>query len=84
MARALAACSCSRSSRPRLLDEEHTYGQSKAEYFASGVEGVLICVAALGIGGQIGHACLTLSRLNRQVLGASPDDRCLDVKRRAA
>jgi cation diffusion facilitator family transporter len=30
-------------------DDEHTYGHSKAEYFASGFEGGLILVAALGI-----------------------------------
>jgi cation diffusion facilitator family transporter len=32
-------------------DENHAYGHSKAEYFASGFEGVLILVAALCIGG---------------------------------
>ena len=31
-------------------DEEHEYGHSKAEYFASGVEGGLILIAALAIG----------------------------------
>lgn len=31
-------------------DEEHAYGHTKAEYFASGVEGTLIFVAALSIG----------------------------------
>ena len=30
-------------------DEEHAYGHSKAEYFSSGFEGVLIFAAALGI-----------------------------------
>lgn len=30
-------------------DEEHTYGHSKAEYFASGAEAVLILLAAAGI-----------------------------------
>ncbi len=30
-------------------DDEHTYGHSKAEYFASGFEGGLILVAAVGI-----------------------------------
>jgi cation diffusion facilitator family transporter len=33
----------------RPPDEEHAYGHSKAEYFASGVEGGLILVAAAGI-----------------------------------
>lgn len=31
-------------------DEEHAYGHTKAEYFASGVEGTLIFVASLTIG----------------------------------
>ena len=34
----------------RPADEEHPYGHSKAEYFASGVEGVLILLAAVSIG----------------------------------
>jgi cation diffusion facilitator family transporter len=33
----------------RPPDEEHAYGHDKAEYFASGVEGALILVAALAI-----------------------------------
>lgn len=33
----------------RPADEDHAYGHSKAEYFSSGVEGMLILVAALGI-----------------------------------
>jgi cation diffusion facilitator family transporter len=33
----------------RPPDESHLYGHSKAEYFASSVEGMLILVAALGI-----------------------------------
>lgn len=31
-------------------DDEHPYGHHKAEYFSSGFEGILIIVAALGIG----------------------------------
>jgi cation diffusion facilitator family transporter len=31
-------------------DEEHTFGHSKAEYFSSGAEGMLILVAAISIG----------------------------------
>jgi cation diffusion facilitator family transporter len=34
----------------RPPDEQHEYGYSKAEYFSSGFEGVLIFVAALAIG----------------------------------
>jgi cation diffusion facilitator family transporter len=33
----------------RPADEEHPYGHSKAEYFASGAEGTLILVAAISI-----------------------------------
>lgn len=33
----------------RPPDEEHAYGHSKAEYFASGVEGTLILIAAISI-----------------------------------
>ena len=35
------------ASRP--ADEDHTYGHSKAEYFSSGAEGVLILIAAVSI-----------------------------------
>lgn len=31
-------------------DEEHAFGHDKAEYFASGIEGTLILIAAIGIG----------------------------------
>ncbi len=34
----------------RPADDEHSYGHNKAEYFSSGVEGVLILIAALSIG----------------------------------
>ena len=34
----------------RPPDEEHAYGHSKAEYFASGIEGALIVLAAVSIG----------------------------------
>ncbi len=33
----------------RPADDSHAYGHGKAEYFSSGAEGVLICVAAAGI-----------------------------------
>lgn len=33
----------------RPADEEHAYGHTKAEYFSSGFEGLLIAVAAVGI-----------------------------------
>jgi cation diffusion facilitator family transporter len=34
----------------RPADDEHAFGHTKAEYFASTVEGVLILIAAIGIG----------------------------------
>lgn len=34
----------------RPADEDHAYGHGKAEYFASGVEGTLIVIAAVSIG----------------------------------
>jgi cation diffusion facilitator family transporter len=34
----------------RPADLSHTYGHEKIEYFSSGLEGILICVAALAIG----------------------------------
>lgn len=34
----------------RPPDDDHAYGHNKAEYFSSGVEGMLIVAAALGIG----------------------------------
>ncbi len=30
-------------------DEEHAYGHAKAEYFSAGIEGALICIAAISI-----------------------------------
>lgn len=34
----------------RPADDDHTYGHGKAEYFSSGVEGMLILIAAISIG----------------------------------
>ncbi len=34
----------------RPADKDHTYGHHKAEYFSSGIEGILILIAAVGIG----------------------------------
>ena len=44
----IALASLSVAARPE--DEDHAYGHTKAEYFAGGVEGALIIVAAAGIG----------------------------------
>src|SRR5207248_4877483 len=48
VAAVLALLMLSVSARPP--DEDHAYGHTKAEYFASGAEGVLILVAAVVIG----------------------------------
>lgn len=44
----VAVASVTVSARP--ADDEHAYGHTKVEYFAGGVEGALILVAAAGIG----------------------------------
>jgi cation diffusion facilitator family transporter len=44
----IALASLTVSARP--ADDEHAYGHTKVEYFASGMEGALILVAAAGIG----------------------------------
>ncbi|MDB6132701.1 MAG: Transporter [Verrucomicrobiales bacterium] len=44
----VAVASISIAARP--ADDEHAYGHSKVEYFAGGVEGALIILAAVGIG----------------------------------
>lgn len=44
----VAVASVTVSARP--ADEEHAYGHTKVEYFAGGLEGALILVAAAGIG----------------------------------
>lgn len=43
----------------RPPDEEHAYGHGKAEYFASGFEGALILVAAVGIAFAAGQRLLS-------------------------
>jgi len=48
VAAVLALLMLSVSARPP--DEDHAYGHTKAEYFASGAEGILILVAAVAIG----------------------------------
>lgn len=47
IAAVVALAALSLAARPP--DEEHNFGHDKAEYFSSGVEGVLIVVAAIGI-----------------------------------
>lgn len=53
----------------RPADEDHAYGHSKAEYFASGVEGMLILVAALGIAATAIPRLITPKPLEQVGLG---------------
>jgi cation diffusion facilitator family transporter len=55
------------ASRP--ADAEHTYGHTKAEYFASAVEGLLILIAAAGIGMTAWDRLLNLRALEQVWLG---------------
>jgi cation diffusion facilitator family transporter len=53
----------------RPADEDHAYGHSKAEYFASGVEGGLILVAAVSIGVAAVQRLITPKPLDAVGLG---------------
>jgi cation diffusion facilitator family transporter len=53
----------------RPADEEHTYGHDKAEYFASGVEGVLIVIAAISIGRAAWERLLNPQPVEQVALG---------------
>ena len=53
----------------RPADDHHAYGHSKAEYFASIVEGLLILVAATAIGSAAVHRLLSPQPLERVPLG---------------
>jgi cation diffusion facilitator family transporter len=50
-------------------DETHTYGHDKAEYFASGVEGVLIIIAAINIGQAAWERLLNPKPVEQVALG---------------
>lgn len=50
-------------------DEEHAYGHTKAEYFASGLEGALILLAAAGIGYAAWQRLLVPQPLERVGVG---------------
>ena len=50
-------------------DKEHAYGHSKAEYFASGVEGTLIFVAAVLIAVSVINRLINPQPLDRICLG---------------
>jgi cation diffusion facilitator family transporter len=53
----------------RPADEDHAYGHSKAEYFSSGVEGILILIAAVSIGVTAVHRFFTPKPLEQLGLG---------------
>jgi cation diffusion facilitator family transporter len=53
----------------RPADEEHQYGHSKAEYFASGAEGVLILVAAVSIAVAAVHRIIAPQPVEQAGLG---------------
>ncbi|MDH4037752.1 MAG: cation diffusion facilitator family transporter [Candidatus Krumholzibacteria bacterium] len=53
----------------RPADDHHAYGHSKAEYFASTVEGLLILVAAAGIGSAAVHRLLSPQPLEQVRMG---------------
>jgi cation diffusion facilitator family transporter len=57
------------ASRPP--DAEHAYGHAKAEYFASAVEGLLVLIAAAGIGLTAWDRLLHLQALEQVWLGLS-------------
>lgn len=50
-------------------DAEHTFGHSKAEYFSSGAEGVLILVAAISIGFEAWKRLLHPEQITQVGLG---------------
>lgn len=53
----------------RPADEDHPYGHSKAEYFSSGVEGMLILVAAVSIGIAAIHRFIAPKPIDQVGLG---------------
>jgi len=57
------------ASRPE--DSDHTYGHGKAEYFAAGLEGILILVAAVLIGWAAVERLLAPRELERLGMGLS-------------
>jgi cation diffusion facilitator family transporter len=67
VAAVLALLMLSVSARPP--DEDHAYGHTKAEYFASGAEGILILVAAVAIGWAAVLRLIEPRRLDQVGLG---------------
>jgi cation diffusion facilitator family transporter len=63
----MALCMLSVAARP--ADEDHAYGHSKAEYFSSGFEGMLVLIAAFSIGFAAVQRLLSPRDLERIGLG---------------
>jgi cation diffusion facilitator family transporter len=63
----IAMASLSVAARP--ADDDHAYGHTKAEYFASGIEGALILIAAGGIGWNAVDRLMTPTPLDQPLLG---------------
>jgi cation diffusion facilitator family transporter len=63
----VAFCMLTIAARP--ADEEHEYGHTKAEYFASGAEGALILIASLSIGVAAVSRLIVPQALEQTVLG---------------
>jgi cation diffusion facilitator family transporter len=63
----MALCMLSVAARP--ADEDHAYGHSKAEYFSSGFEGMLVLIAAFSIGFAAVQRLLSPRDLDRIGLG---------------
>jgi len=53
----------------RPADEDHAFGHSKAEYFAAGIEGALILVAAAGIGWNAVDRFFSPTQLREPIIG---------------
>lgn len=51
------------------VDATHTYGHEKIEYFSSGLEGVLVTGAAVGIGGYAVRRLIFQERLENLAIG---------------
>lgn len=63
----VAVASLSVAARP--ADDDHAYGHTKVEYFAGGIEGALILLAAGGIGWNAVHRLLHPQALDHTGLG---------------
>jgi cation diffusion facilitator family transporter len=53
----------------RPADQEHQFGHSKAEYFASGAEGIFILLAAVGIGVVAVHRMIVPRAIEQTAAG---------------